>query len=393
MTHLRVNHLPKAANSSTQVFNFSVENEGEVEAVLQRYPANYRRSGMIPLLFIAQKQSGNFLSLAAMNKVAEVLGVPPVDVYEVASFYTMFNREPVGRFHLQVCGTTPCMVCGAEKIIHKLQDLLGVHIGQTTPDGLFTLSEVECLGACVNAPMLQLNNEHVYEDLTEESVAKLVDDLRNGKAVLPGPQNGRRNSEGPLGRSSLKENLQAEVRYDRDFAGAKADWERAREEAALAAKAAKDEAMKSTTAKSATEKPSTSVVGETPKPAGENPKAPDEVHKPAEQNKNPKDRVAEPSTQDVSNSEDLKIHKEGDVANKLETPKTQDKLRTTEKLREYTKPRSSSPPSAEIRRVIANDSKTVKERRKVRETKPSDNPPAASTAPDGKATPNSRNKE
>ena len=110
-----------------------------------------------------------------------------MDVYEVASFYTMFNRTKVGKFHLQICGTTPCMVRGADKIISRLENHLGIKLGETTKDGLFTMTEVECLGACVNAPMLQVNNEWVYEDLDEENVIKLVDDFKNGKEVKKGP--------------------------------------------------------------------------------------------------------------------------------------------------------------------------------------------------------------
>lgn len=121
-------------------------------------------------MFLAQEQNNNFLSLSAMNKVAEILEIPQIDVYEVASFYTMFNWTRVGKFHLQICGTTPCMICGSEKIIHALENHLGIKIGETTKDMLFTLSEVECLGACANAPMMQVNNHWVYEDLDENNI-------------------------------------------------------------------------------------------------------------------------------------------------------------------------------------------------------------------------------
>ena len=112
-----VNHMEDLTNTQSHIFNFTPENELEIEKILKRYPSNYRKSGIIPVLFIAQKQNGNFLSLGAMNKVAEVLEIPEMEVYEVASFYTMFNRTRVGKFHLQICGTTPCMVAGCEPVI------------------------------------------------------------------------------------------------------------------------------------------------------------------------------------------------------------------------------------------------------------------------------------
>lgn len=142
-----------------------------------------------------------------MNKVAKILKVPPMAVYEVATFYTMFNREPVGKHFLQLCTTTPCMYggCGSKIILETIEKHLGIKAGQTTPDGVFTLIEVECLGACVNAPMLQLGDDF-YENLSPESTVALLENLKNGKPVKPGPQNGKqRVAEGPLGKTSLFE--------------------------------------------------------------------------------------------------------------------------------------------------------------------------------------------
>ena len=127
--------------------------------VLSKYPKNYAQSAIMPLLDLAQRQCGNFLPVSAMDKVAQVCGVPPVAVYEVASFYTMFNRERVGKYFIQLCGTTPCMVNGAEEIKATICAHLGIEDGGTTADGLFTLKEVECLGACANAPMVQINDD------------------------------------------------------------------------------------------------------------------------------------------------------------------------------------------------------------------------------------------
>lgn len=146
-------------NSADRPFDFTEENYKIVRQILNKYPKNYKQSGIIPLLDLAQRQCGNFLPLSAMNKVAEVVGVPPVRVYEVASFYTMFNRERVGKYFIQLCGTTPCMVNGSEEIKATICKHLGIEDGETTSDGLFTLKEVECLGACVNAPMVQINDD------------------------------------------------------------------------------------------------------------------------------------------------------------------------------------------------------------------------------------------
>ena len=140
-----------------------------------------------------------------------MLDMPPIRVYEVATFYSMYNREPLGKYHLQVCGTTPCQLCGSEKILDALSKKLGVSAGEITKDGLFTFTEVECLGACANAPMLQLNNHEFYENLDETNVGKLVDQLRAGgiPATKVGPQSGlQRVAEGPQGKTTLKTQLQ-----------------------------------------------------------------------------------------------------------------------------------------------------------------------------------------
>jgi NADH dehydrogenase (ubiquinone) flavoprotein 2 len=157
------NHRNTLDNNDDTPFEFTSENYQEIDKLLGKYPSNYRESACIPVLFIAQKQNNNFLTLSAMNKVAKVLNMAPMQVYEVASFYTMFNRTRVGKYHLQMCGTTPCMVRGAGAVIEAIKQAGNVEMDGTSPDGLFTLSEVECLGACVNAPMMQVNNEYVYE--------------------------------------------------------------------------------------------------------------------------------------------------------------------------------------------------------------------------------------
>ncbi len=137
----------------------------------------------MPLLDLGQRQHG-YTSISVMNEVARLLEIPPMRVYEVATFYTMYNRSPVGKFHLQVCTTTPCMLggCGSDAIMKAIEGHLGIHAGQTTEDGLFTFVEVECLGACVNAPMVQINDDY-YEDLTPESVVTLLKALQDSAKI------------------------------------------------------------------------------------------------------------------------------------------------------------------------------------------------------------------
>ena len=164
---------------------------------------------MIPLLDLAQRQHGGWLPLTAMHKVAQICEVAPVRVYEVASFYTMFNRNPVGKYFLQLCGTTPCMICGSEDIKKTIEQYLGIKNGETTPDGLFTLLEVECLGACANAPMIQMNDDY-YECLTPQTTIELLEACKAGKPPPMGkwgslPMNGQVSCEGPHGKTSLQE--------------------------------------------------------------------------------------------------------------------------------------------------------------------------------------------
>jgi NADH dehydrogenase (ubiquinone) flavoprotein 2 len=196
-------HRDAVYNREDTPFEFSEENYAKIAVIRKRYPKNYAASAVIPLLDLAQRQAGGWLPLAAMNKVARVLEMPPIRVYEVASFYTMFNREKIGRYNIQVCTTTPCMLRGGYDILDAIKAKIGVDVGGDTDDGLFHLMEVECLGACVNAPMVQINDDF-YEDLTPASISVVLDNLKNGKKHSIGPQNGRNGCEGPMGRTSLK---------------------------------------------------------------------------------------------------------------------------------------------------------------------------------------------
>lgn len=200
-------HIDTPDNMVTTYFDFTDENYERVESILSKYPDNYKQSGIIPLLDLAQRQHGGWLPVAAMDKVAQIVEVAPSKVYEVASFYTMFNRQKVGKYFLQLCGTTPCMICGSEDIKKVIEDHLGIKNGQTTKDGLFTLLEVECLGACANAPMLQMNDDY-YECLTKETTIELLDACKKGNPPIMGkwgslPMNGQVSCEGPLGKTSL----------------------------------------------------------------------------------------------------------------------------------------------------------------------------------------------
>lgn len=182
----------------------------------------------MPLLWLAQKQNNNHITVQAMQKIAKICEVPDMAVYEVASFYTMYNRFPVGKFHLQICGTTPCMVRGAKDVIEAAMKNAGVHhMGEVSKDGLFCVSEVECLGACVNAPMMQVNNEWFYEDLDANSINKIMNTWRKGEEPQVGPQIDRNLSEGPLGRTSLNSGFKDEP-ISRDFAASKKAWEEAK---------------------------------------------------------------------------------------------------------------------------------------------------------------------
>lgn len=207
--HPIASHRNTAGNDEEAYFDFSAENYKRVEMILARYPENYKQAGIIPLLDLAQRQAGGWLPLVAMNKVAKIVGVAPIRVYEVATFYTMFNREKVGKYFIQLCGTTPCMICGSEHIKKVIEDHLHIKEGETTADGLFTLREVECLGSCANAPMIQMNDDY-YECLTPESIVALLDACKAGNPPKMGrwgslPMNGQVSCEGPLGKTSLKE--------------------------------------------------------------------------------------------------------------------------------------------------------------------------------------------
>ena len=185
-------------------FEFSEENRPTVASILERYPESRANSAVLPLLDLAQRQNHGWLSQEAIEHVASTLDMPPIRVHEVASFYTMFNLKPVGTHFIQVCRTTPCWLCGSDDITKACLDSLGIGLGETTEDGLFTVVEVECLGACANAPMVQINDLY-YEDLTAERMAGMIDDLKAGREVGMGSQTGRQGSAPEGGPKTLLE--------------------------------------------------------------------------------------------------------------------------------------------------------------------------------------------
>ncbi len=191
----------RLAAKQPESFAFSKENLAWAKKTIAKYPRGKQMSAVILLLWRAQEQAGGWLPEPAMRHVGEMLGMAPIRVYEIATFYTMFNLEPVGRFHVQLCGTTPCWLRGADGLKETCRKVIG-EPGHITEDGALSWEEVECLGACVNAPMVQINKDY-YEDLTPEILERILEDLRAGKDVEPGPQNGRQFSAPMSGPTTL----------------------------------------------------------------------------------------------------------------------------------------------------------------------------------------------
>ena len=197
-------------------FAFTPAHKAAADEILARYPEGRQQSGTIPLLDLAQRQVGEetrtqgWLPMPVIEYVAAYLDLPPVRLLEVATFYSMYNLVPVGRFHVQVCGTTPCMLRGSDDVFAACK-ARGMKKGHTTGDGLWTLTEVECLGACANAPMVQINDDN-YEDLTEDRMGVVLDALARGENSKPGPQIARQTSCPEGGPTTLKK--MAERNYD-----------------------------------------------------------------------------------------------------------------------------------------------------------------------------------
>ncbi|MCX6287744.1 MAG: NAD(P)H-dependent oxidoreductase subunit E [Bacteroidetes bacterium] len=171
----KVNHHLFVRENKT--VSFSDETLEKVRSLIRRYPEGRQKSAILPILHIAQEELGGYLSVDTMDYVASLLNLNPMEVYEVATFYSMFYLETMGKYVLEVCHTGPCAICGGEEVLHHIKDYLHIETGETTPDGMFTLKEVECLGACGNGPSMQINTEF-YEHLTSRQVEKVIEDLR-----------------------------------------------------------------------------------------------------------------------------------------------------------------------------------------------------------------------
>jgi NADH-quinone oxidoreductase subunit E len=192
-------------------FAFDAESQAEIAKTIAKYPPGKQASAVLPLLWIAQRQMGRqtdsaWVPTKAMDEIARVLDIAPIRVYEVATFYLMFNTAPVGKFHLQLCTTTPCWLRGSDQVVAACREATGLKgWKENSPDGLFTMTEVECLGACVNAPILQVNDDF-YEDMDAEKTKALIEALRRGEIPKPGSMSGRQTSApegGPITLTTL----------------------------------------------------------------------------------------------------------------------------------------------------------------------------------------------
>ncbi len=187
-------------------FAFEAENLAEARDIMARYPEGRQASAVLPVLDLAQRQNGGWLPPAAIAAVAELLAMAEIRVYEVATFYSMFNLEPVGRNLVQVCTTTPCWLCGSDDVVTAARKTLGIDLGETTADGAFTLRELECLGACVNAPMMQVNDDY-FEDLDAASTTAVLEAYKSGETPKAGSQSGRQGSAPSSGPNTLTSDM------------------------------------------------------------------------------------------------------------------------------------------------------------------------------------------
>ena len=184
-------------------FAFAPTNKAQAEKIITRYPEGRQQSAVMPILDIVQRQEG-WVSMAAMNLVADMLDMAPMRVYEVATFYTMFHLKPVGKVHVQVCTNLPCQLRGSDDVVHACKKELGIGVGETTADGSFSLAEMECLGACVNAPVIWIGDDF-YEDLDADSTVKMIEAFKRGETPKAGSQTGRQTSAPAGGPTTLNE--------------------------------------------------------------------------------------------------------------------------------------------------------------------------------------------
>ena len=196
--------IKKIHDIQPEKFEFTNENLKLAEDILKRYPIKNKKSAVMPFLYLAQRQNQNWIPLAAMKYIAKYLSISYINVYEVATFYTMFHLAPVGKYFVQICTTSPCLIRGADKLVKVCKEKISQKENEISKDEKCSWIEVECLGACVNAPMMQINNDY-YEDLNEESTKKIIDSLISDKPLKPGSFRGRKNTSPEKTKDSNRE--------------------------------------------------------------------------------------------------------------------------------------------------------------------------------------------
>ncbi len=185
--------IKKVHDIQPETFEFSKENLETVKDILKKYPDKNKKSAVMPLLYLAQKQNDNWIPLSALKYIGNYLSMPYINVYEIATFYTMYNLAPVGKYFVQVCTTSPCLLRGAGQIVQICKNKISKNPNELSKNGMCSWSEVECLGACVNAPLFQVNNDY-YEDLDKSSTEKILDSLLEDKPLKPGSSRNRKNT-------------------------------------------------------------------------------------------------------------------------------------------------------------------------------------------------------
>jgi len=194
--------IKKISKEQPKIFEFTSKNLDKIEKIIKNYPTGKQQSAVMALLYLVQSQNNNWIPLVAMKYIAKLLVMPYIKVYEVATFYTMYNLSPVGNHFIQVCTTTPCMISGAYKLIEACKEKISPNENTLSKNKSCSWIEVECLGACVNAPMMQINNDY-YEDLDKQKTLKILDQILKGETPKPGSYKGRLNSEPENNRKTL----------------------------------------------------------------------------------------------------------------------------------------------------------------------------------------------
>ena len=194
--------IKKISKEQPDNFEFNSENLSNAKKIIENYPEGKQQSAVMALLYIVQRQNNNWIPLVAMKYIAELLHMPYIKVYEVATFYSMYNLSPVGNYFIQVCTTTPCMIRGAYKLVEVCKQKISENENELSKDKSCSWIEVECLGACINAPMMQINDDY-YEDLNKEKTEKIIDQILKGEKPKPGSYRGRTNSEPENNRKTL----------------------------------------------------------------------------------------------------------------------------------------------------------------------------------------------